>query len=431
MCFFRKSKVVLVLAATLVGLNGHTEDKTESSFYFGIGGGYHMSHMSISHLDKNIYPDTKGQGSGLFDIFLQYEFGRKKEFGVRLEVDFLRRGGSLHDIYNTAAFGDLYQSQGVSDISYDLRSKFTDIRLPLIYQFCGPRSVLRPYVYIAPILGFSTSGRIKAQTDFVDGAYAGSELSLTKGNFRSVDFAGAIGAGLKYDLNLYGHPFYVGVELNYQIGFTDTYSSKEKAGDAVVKDNFFQYAYNITGSRRFNGFEIKGSLSIPMSIFVKKKAPAAVEVEEEWTPAPEPNPVAKTESVEEPPCRSIDEVSVMIRQGKDVRGVTFCSIDDIRFETGKSALYPSSYDYLGKLASILKQTGMSIEVKGHTDNTGTHDFNAKLSKDRAMAVVDYLKKAGVPKKQLSYSYYGETEPLSDNSTERGRSINRRVEFEIK
>lgn len=74
---------------------------------------------------------------------------------------------------------------------------------------------------------------------------------------------------------------------------------------------------------------------------------------------------------------------------------------------------------------------MNIEVKGHTDNTGSHDFNMKLSRNRAEAVVNYLKKTGVAEKQLSFSYYGETCPLSDNSTESGRSVNRRVEFEIK
>ena len=71
-----------------------------------------------------------------------------------------------------------------------------------------------------------------------------------------------------------------------------------------------------------------------------------------------------------------------------------------------------------------------IKVKGHTDNRGTADFNMKLSNDRAKAVVDYLIKRGVSPSKLTYEGYGMSLPLTDNDTEEGRSLNRRVEFEI-
>lgn len=220
------------------------------------------------------------------------------------------------------------------------------------------------------------------------------------------------------------------------MGFTDTYSAKEKDGEAVVRNGLMNPVYDIKGTRRFNGWEIKGSVSIPLSIFCKKKE--VVEIIPEpvcEAPAVVAQPVEIVEEVEEvveeAPCRSIREVSEMIERGENIHGVTFCSIDDIRFETGKSNLVGSSHDYLDRLASILKKTGEHIEVMGHTDNTGTKDFNLRLSKERALAVVNYLKRLGVPSGQLSYSYYGDSRPIRDNSTETGRSINRRVEFEIK
>ena len=73
---------------------------------------------------------------------------------------------------------------------------------------------------------------------------------------------------------------------------------------------------------------------------------------------------------------------------------------------------------------------MKVEVKGHTDNVGSEEFNMKLSKDRAEAVVKRLVKKGVQRSNLSYSYYGMSRPLTDNDTEEGRKLNRRVEFEI-
>ena len=73
---------------------------------------------------------------------------------------------------------------------------------------------------------------------------------------------------------------------------------------------------------------------------------------------------------------------------------------------------------------------MRVEVKGHTDNVGTEDFNVKLSRDRAEEVVKYLTRQGVSESNLSYSYYGMSRPLASNDTEDGRKMNRRVEFEI-
>lgn len=68
-----------------------------------------------------------------------------------------------------------------------------------------------------------------------------------------------------------------------------------------------------------------------------------------------------------------------------------------------------------------------IEVQGHTSSEGTNAYNMKLSQRRAKSVVDYLKMKGVTNK-LTAKGYGETQPISDNSTEAGKSENRRVEL---
>ncbi|MDP2375533.1 OmpA family protein, partial [Reyranella sp.] len=68
-----------------------------------------------------------------------------------------------------------------------------------------------------------------------------------------------------------------------------------------------------------------------------------------------------------------------------------------------------------------------IEVQGHASSEGSDSYNMKLSQRRAQSVVDYLKMKGV-NNRLSAKGYGESQPIADNSTEAGRSENRRVEL---
>ena len=82
------------------------------------------------------------------------------------------------------------------------------------------------------------------------------------------------------------------------------------------------------------------------------------------------------------------------------------------------------------MAEILLRTGAVVEIKGHTDNTGSDEYNMKVSRDRALAVVKYLQQKGVKKENLLHSYYGMTRPIDTNDTEEGRKTNRRVEIEF-
>lgn len=68
-----------------------------------------------------------------------------------------------------------------------------------------------------------------------------------------------------------------------------------------------------------------------------------------------------------------------------------------------------------------------IEVQGHASSEGADDYNMRLSQKRAQSVVDYLKMKGVTNRLIAKGY-GETQPIADNSTEAGRSENRRVEL---
>jgi outer membrane protein assembly factor BamA len=71
-----------------------------------------------------------------------------------------------------------------------------------------------------------------------------------------------------------------------------------------------------------------------------------------------------------------------------------------------------------------------ITIEGHTDNVDSHEWNMRLSINRARAVRDYLINKGVEKDRLRYMGYGPDRPIATNDTEEGREKNRRVEFSI-
>jgi outer membrane protein OmpA-like peptidoglycan-associated protein len=103
----------------------------------------------------------------------------------------------------------------------------------------------------------------------------------------------------------------------------------------------------------------------------------------------------------------------------------------ILFDTGKSTLKPEAQVSIAKLSGILMMFPFStLEIRGHTDNTGSAEMNMQLSKDRAKSVYDFFVKQGMDPAKLSADGSGMNEPIADNSTAEGRAQNRRVEVLI-
>ncbi|MDQ3015440.1 MAG: OmpA family protein [Bacteroidota bacterium] len=106
-------------------------------------------------------------------------------------------------------------------------------------------------------------------------------------------------------------------------------------------------------------------------------------------------------------------------------------LQNIFFQSGSSVLLSSSYPELKKLIQILSEnTGMNIEIQGHTDNVSSETSNQQLSEARARSVYQYLMDAGINSERLSFVGLGETQPIAPNETESGRKQNRRTEFRI-
>jgi len=103
--------------------------------------------------------------------------------------------------------------------------------------------------------------------------------------------------------------------------------------------------------------------------------------------------------------------------------------DGINFRLGTANLTDDSRATLeGIYFTMRENPEMNIEIAGHTDITGSEEFNLSLSKARAHAVRDYLVNRGIAQERLSPVGYGSARPIADNETAEGRAKNRRVEI---
>jgi outer membrane protein OmpA-like peptidoglycan-associated protein/uncharacterized protein YidB (DUF937 family) len=106
------------------------------------------------------------------------------------------------------------------------------------------------------------------------------------------------------------------------------------------------------------------------------------------------------------------------------------NLEIINFSTGSAQIPDYSAAYLNRAAEVIKiaPAGLSIEIAGHTDNTGDPAANLALSQQRADAVRNYLVQQGVAQTALTAKGYGDSKPIATNETEEGRFRNRRIEF---
>lgn len=111
--------------------------------------------------------------------------------------------------------------------------------------------------------------------------------------------------------------------------------------------------------------------------------------------------------------------------------VTFDESSGVYFDTNKYNINSASQATLNKLIGVFKEyPDTNILVVGHTDSQGSEEYNMTLSKNRAYAVTNYLSNNGISNGRLTTNWFGETQPMHDNSTAAGRAKNRRVNVAI-
>ena len=122
-----------------------------------------------------------------------------------------------------------------------------------------------------------------------------------------------------------------------------------------------------------------------------------------------------------------------------IRGIRLAGVEHavpktgalIYFDIDSAEVLPTSYPLLSEYGKALSNglRNFVIVVAGHTDSTGTLEYNRKLSENRAKAVKEYLlNNFNIKPNQILAKGYGETKPIADNGSDEGRKKNRRVEF---
>ncbi|MCL2830333.1 MAG: OmpA family protein [Betaproteobacteria bacterium] len=97
------------------------------------------------------------------------------------------------------------------------------------------------------------------------------------------------------------------------------------------------------------------------------------------------------------------------------------------FDTSSAALNQREQDSLKKIANTLISIGIAdIIIEGHTDSTGSEQYNRELSRKRAEMVADYLASDGMSREHMQIEAKGSSSPIASNTTREGRTENRRT-----
>jgi OmpA-OmpF porin, OOP family len=139
------------------------------------------------------------------------------------------------------------------------------------------------------------------------------------------------------------------------------------------------------------------------------------------TKAAPPPPVAEEEPLPVPPAPPVAKGRVMMFDAAAL------------FDVNKANLKPQGKEQIKAYREEVRaefSRADKIKITGHTDSTGSADYNRKLSLRRAEAVRDYLISLGGDGSKMEVIGAGESNPIADNRTKEGRAKNRRVEVEV-
>jgi outer membrane protein OmpA-like peptidoglycan-associated protein len=138
------------------------------------------------------------------------------------------------------------------------------------------------------------------------------------------------------------------------------------------------------------------------------------------------------EDREEMQARLYRSLSEILETRREARGL-IVNLSDVLFDFDRASLTPGAREKLSRLAGILLayQGRYDIQLEGHTDSVGSHEYNQRLSEERARSVASYLREAGIPASRiLGVQGFAETRPVATNDNAAGRQRNRRVELVI-
>ena len=127
----------------------------------------------------------------------------------------------------------------------------------------------------------------------------------------------------------------------------------------------------------------------------------------------------------------LDQALSLVADTRSTARGTIVNLPDILFDLNESTLKSEAKQVIAKLAGILLIMGdLNTRIEGHTDSTGSYDYNMSLSEQRAASVRDFLFEQGIEGQRMTVEGYGPDRPIAENTSKEGRAKNRRVEIVI-
>ena len=106
-------------------------------------------------------------------------------------------------------------------------------------------------------------------------------------------------------------------------------------------------------------------------------------------------------------------------------------LKNLKFDSNKATLQKGAEGEIERIFEFLiENSSYVVEIQGHTDSSGSDNANLRLSQKRAERVREALVKKGISPERIQAKGYGESQPISDNSSKEGRRRNRRVELKV-
>ncbi|MBA4373305.1 MAG: hypothetical protein C0402_10660 [Thermodesulfovibrio sp.] len=230
------------------------------------------------------------------------------------------------------------------------------------------------------------------------------------------------------------------------IGYGHIEPSRNPHYDTMMGDVGVGFKYFLTDNVAFrseirdvvthsNNVIVSAGFTIALGGKTRKMVAATVPAAEPViTPKPEPKPEIKPQPKPEPKseAKPLPVAAVPEAKPSPVRIV----LEDVHFANDKYSLTPEAKDILQRNILKLKEnSGLELEIQGHTSAIGSDEHNMKLSVKRAAMVKDYLIKEGIAENRLTAKGYGESLPEVQEKKPKKESVaaktNRRVHFEIK
>lgn len=121
------------------------------------------------------------------------------------------------------------------------------------------------------------------------------------------------------------------------------------------------------------------------------------------------------------------------RKSKEIRDLERKNFhfEPIYFDYDKADIRPEYDAFLKRIVSVIdSHSDLRVRVTGHTDADGSDQYNVQLSERRAQAIIDFFVNAGLKRDRIVIDFKGEKNPVSDNKSDEGKQLNRRVDFEF-